>query len=64
MTGTKQIKKGKLKNKRLLFTNSEVHLKKCNIYIITVPTPIFKNKTPDLRYIFKSVQVDGETSIT
>ena len=47
----KQIKKGKLKNKRLLFTNSEVHLKKCNIYIITVPTPIFKNKTPDLRYI-------------
>ena len=55
----KQIKKGKLKNKRLLFTNSEVHLKKCNIYIITVPTPIFKNKTPDLRHISRASKLTG-----
>ena len=50
----KQIKKGKLNSKNLLFTFSEAQLKKCNIYIITVPTPIFKNKTPDLRYISKA----------
>tara|TARA_X000001036_G_scaffold329962_1_gene308638 strand:+ start:62 stop:1312 length:1251 start_codon:yes stop_codon:yes gene_type:complete len=54
-----QIKKGKLNNKRLLFTYSEVHLKKCNIFIITVPTPIFKNKTPDLRYISKASKLAG-----
>lgn len=50
----KQIKKGKLNSKNLLFTFSEAQLKNCNVYIITVPTPIFKNKTPDLRYISKA----------
>ena len=41
----KQIEESNLENKRILFTYREVQLKKCNIYIIAVPTPIFKNKT-------------------
>ena len=56
----KQIKKTKLKNRRLLFTHSIVQLKKCNIYIITVPTPIFDNKTPDLRFIENASNLIGK----
>ena len=34
------------KNKNLIFTNKKTDIKKSNIYIITVPTPVKKNKTP------------------
>ena len=44
-------KKEFLKSKKLKFTNSLLQLKSCNIYIVTVPTPITKKKIPDLRYI-------------
>ncbi len=36
-------------NSKILFTSDEKDIKECNIYIITVPTPIDKNKTPDLK---------------
>ena len=39
------------KNKKLTYTNNLFDLKKCNVYIVTVPTPINKNKTPDLKFI-------------
>tara|TARA_Y100000590_G_scaffold215109_1_gene243809 strand:+ start:1417 stop:2661 length:1245 start_codon:yes stop_codon:yes gene_type:complete len=39
------------KNKKLIYTNDLFDLKNCNVYIITVPTPIKKNKTPDLKFI-------------
>jgi len=35
--------------KQLLFTSSLDDLKECNVFIITVPTPIDANKRPDLR---------------
>ena len=44
-------KKEFLKSKKLNFTNNLNHLKSCNIFIITVPTPVTKKKIPDLRYI-------------
>ena len=34
--------------KKLEFTNNHKKICDCNIYIITVPTPLFKNKKPDL----------------
>ena len=34
--------------KKLEFTNIDTKINDCNIYIITVPTPLLKNKKPDL----------------
>ena len=56
----KQVKKTKIKNRNLLFTHSIEQLKKCNIYIVTVPTPIFDNKTPDLRFIENASKLIGK----
>ena len=44
-------KKEFLKSKKLNFTNNLNHIKLCNIFIITVPTPVTKKNIPDLRYI-------------
>ena len=38
----------------LVFTNNEANLKSANIYIVTVPTPITKHKSPDLTPIIKA----------
>jgi len=46
----KEIKK----NKNIIFTNDIYKLSKCNIYIVTVPTPIYKNKKPNLSYLKQS----------
>jgi UDP-N-acetyl-D-glucosamine/UDP-N-acetyl-D-galactosamine dehydrogenase len=47
-------KKFILKNKNIYFTNNINDLKNINCYIIAVPTPINKNKTPDLRYFLNA----------
>ncbi len=39
------------KAKKLTFSYFNNSIKDCNVFIITVPTPIKKNKTPDLRFI-------------
>ena len=36
------------KNKRINFTSHLQDIKKCNFFILCVPTPIFENKKPDL----------------
>ena len=38
---------GNIKNIR--FTSNIIDIKVCNFFIICVPTPIHKNKTPDLK---------------
>ena len=42
------------------FSNNSYDLINCNIYIITVPTPIYNNKKPDLRYIKKASVIVGK----
>ena len=42
------------KNKKILFSSEINHIKKCNYYIICVPTPINKKKEPDLSALKKS----------
>ena len=37
------------RSKNLLFTYNLQDLKTCNVFIITVPTPVYKNNLPDLR---------------
>ena len=39
------------KAKHLLFTNRPEQVAGCNVYIITVPTPIDRYKRPDLSYL-------------
>ncbi len=47
------------KFKNIHFTSDEKFLKYCNTYIITVPTPIKKNKIPDLDPLKKSSKLVG-----
>lgn len=49
---TKEVqKKNFYKKKKLLITNKKKELRKCNFFIITVPTPINSNNKPDLTAI-------------
>ncbi len=57
----KEISKNELKNsKKLFFTNKKKDIKKCNIFIITVPTPINKFNLPDLRLIKSATNLVSE----
>jgi UDP-N-acetyl-D-galactosamine dehydrogenase len=44
---------------RLSYTSNTNDIKDCNIYIVTVPTPIDKHKNPDLTPLIKSSEVIG-----
>ena len=46
-----EFDKKKLKNCKAVYTSISKFLKKANLFIITVPTPIYKNKNPDTRHI-------------
>ncbi len=41
-------------------TTDKSEIKKCNFFIVAVPTPIFKNKKPDLRILSKSCELIGK----
>ncbi|ENY9403089.1 Vi polysaccharide biosynthesis UDP-N-acetylglucosamine C-6 dehydrogenase TviB [Salmonella enterica] len=45
--------------KLLQFTNNIEDIKKCNVYIVTVPTPIDKFKRPDLSPLVKASKLIG-----
>ena len=45
--------------KNIKFTHQFLDLKNCNIYIITVPTPIDSSKRPDLNYLLEASRVVG-----
>ena len=59
----KEFKKKDLKsfskNKSIL-TSKLLDIKNCNFFIVTVPTPIFKNKSPDLRSLVASCKLIGK----
>ena len=42
------------------FTLDTNDIKDCNIYIVTVPTPIDKNKRPDLTPLIKASETVGK----
>jgi len=67
----KELKKGydrtneikfnkKVKLKNLKFTNNYLFLKNCDFIIIAVPTPVKKNKNPDLSHIINASKVVGK----
>lgn len=43
--------------KKLTLTDNLNNLKGCNIYIVTVPTPLTKNKKPDLSYLKNATKI-------
>ena len=49
-----------LKVKNLIFTNNLEDIEDCNIYIVTVPTPIDKNRRPDLTPLIKASESIGK----
>ena len=51
-----EFKKIVLKRKKIIFTNSINSIKKSNLYIITVPTPINNKNLPDLTPLRQSTQ--------
>ena len=54
---TKELSSEQVKeylNKNLIYTNNENKLNEANFYIITVPTPINNDKTPNLTPVIKA----------
>ncbi len=47
----KEYNKKILKNKNLYYSNNLKDIKESNFYIIAVPTPIYRNKKPNLSYL-------------
>ncbi len=55
---TLEVEKKEIKNSlHLIFSNDHRCLLNSNIYIITVPTPIYKNKSPDLTFLKKASKI-------
>ena len=54
----KDINFSKMKN--LFFTSDSKNLKQCNIFIITVPTPVNSKKEPDLKSLKKASKTIGK----
>jgi len=58
---TFEVKTKKLKKlKNLFFTSNTKDLIDTNIFIVTVPTPVFKNKEPDLSLLAKATKTVGK----
>ena len=56
--GTKEANKAQIKSaKQLRFSYNIDEISKCNVYVVTVPTPIDKYKTPDLRPLKKASEM-------
>ena len=55
---TKEVKKSDLKKTKICFTNNnEKLLRNRNFFIVTVPTPLLKNKKPDLSPLKKASEI-------
>jgi UDP-N-acetyl-D-glucosamine dehydrogenase len=54
---TVEIKKFIGSKSKLTFTNNEEKIANSDIFIICVPTPITKNKSPDMRYLNETVKL-------
>ncbi len=57
---TREVSKNKIsKTRNIIYTNNQSKLCHCKIYIVTVPTPINKNKIPDLSNILNACKILG-----
>ncbi|MEB6197756.1 nucleotide sugar dehydrogenase [Mammaliicoccus sciuri] len=57
---TGEVGNGKIKNSNLKFTSDESELKDSKFIIVSVPTPINRNKTPDLTPVESASKIIGK----
>ena len=57
----KDQKISRIEKKKINFTNNINDLKDSDIFIVTVPTPVKKNKTPDLSHLINASKIVGST---
>jgi|TARA_Y100000992_G_scaffold301064_1_gene271074 UDP-N-acetyl-D-galactosamine dehydrogenase len=57
---TNESKQSDLKENLNSFTSSVKKIKNCNVFIVTVPTPIKRNKSPDLKYLNGACSIIGK----
>jgi UDP-N-acetyl-D-galactosamine dehydrogenase len=53
-------KEGELPEKGLFLTDNFMYLRDCNIFIVTVPTPVDKNNRPELAPLIKASETVGK----
>jgi UDP-N-acetyl-D-glucosamine/UDP-N-acetyl-D-galactosamine dehydrogenase len=51
-----EITRHELKNEKLFFTHNKNDIIKCNVFIVAVPTPVKKNKLPDLALLSNAIK--------
>ncbi|TDL76545.1 nucleotide sugar dehydrogenase [Peribacillus frigoritolerans] len=56
---TGEVASNELQNTNVEFTTEEMKLRECNFIIVTVPTPIDKDKKPDLTPLIKASETVG-----
>lgn len=56
---TNEVGDEEVKKTNMIFTSDESKLKTCNFHIVAVPTPINKDKSPDLRPVKGASQIVG-----
>ena len=56
---TNEITSFELKKSKIKFTNNKDDIKNCNVYIVTVPTPVDEFKKPNLSYLELSCKTIG-----
>ena len=52
-----ELEKNTLSKKNIIFTDKKDYLKNCNVYIVCVPTPIFKSKKPNLKILLSACKI-------
>ena len=57
---TNEVNRKELIKSKILFTNKIANIKKCNFFIITVPTPVTKSKKPDLESLINATRMVGK----
>ena len=57
---TKEVGNKVIKNAKMIFTSDEKQLKKANFFVISVPTPINQDKSPDLSPVQLSSKIVGK----
>lgn len=56
---TNEVGDEAVRNTSVFFTSHEIHLKECKFHVISVPTPINSDKTPDLTPIIEASRLVG-----
>ncbi|UNM06536.1 MAG: nucleotide sugar dehydrogenase [Holosporaceae bacterium] len=57
---TQEVGNDRLRQTNIHFTDDTMALKKCKVFIVTVPTPVHKDNTPDLSLIEKAATLVGQ----